>query len=69
TTQNYAEIDVQLLAVLGQEHAGEVRIEDSARFLEQHFIGGLRPDHSETSRLLRKRQTGEGDRHTYHREG
>ncbi|MFB2605486.1 TetR family transcriptional regulator C-terminal domain-containing protein, partial [Rhizobium phaseoli] len=48
TTQHYADFDVQVRAVLGQEHAGEGRFEDAARFLEQLFIGGLRPDHSES---------------------
>ncbi|OAV52800.1 TetR family transcriptional regulator [Rhizobium sp. WYCCWR10014] len=44
TTQHYADFDVQVRAVLGQEHSGEGRFEDAARFLEQLFIGGLRPD-------------------------
>ena len=46
TTQHYADFDVQVRAVLGQEHAGDGRFEDAARFLEQLFIGGLRPDRS-----------------------
>jgi TetR/AcrR family transcriptional regulator len=41
TTQHYADFDVQVRAVLGQEHAGAGRFEDAARFLEQLFIGGL----------------------------
>ncbi|MDM9626014.1 TetR family transcriptional regulator C-terminal domain-containing protein [Rhizobium sp. S152] len=42
TTQHYADFDVQVLAVLGQEHGGGGRFEDAARFLEQLFIDGLR---------------------------
>ena len=41
TTQHYADFDVQVRAVLGQERAGESRFDDAARFLEQLFIGGL----------------------------
>jgi TetR/AcrR family transcriptional regulator len=41
TTQHYADFDVQVRAVLGQEKAGEGRFEDAARFLEQLFMGGL----------------------------
>ncbi len=41
TTQHYADFDVQVRAVLGEEHAGPGRFEDAARFLEQLFIGGL----------------------------
>lgn len=41
TTQHYADFDVQVRAVLGQEKAGEGRFEDAARYLEQLFIGGL----------------------------
>ncbi|RWX17651.1 TetR family transcriptional regulator [Rhizobium hidalgonense] len=48
TTQHYADFDVQVRAVLGEEHAGEGRFEDAARFLEQLFIGGLRLDRSES---------------------
>lgn len=44
TTQHYADFDVQVRAVLGEEHSGDGRFEDAARFLEQLFIGGLRPD-------------------------
>ncbi|TCL74510.1 TetR family transcriptional regulator [Rhizobium sp. BK251] len=46
TTQHYADFDVQVRAVLGQEHAGEGRFEDAARFLEQLFIGGLGVRHA-----------------------
>ncbi len=42
TTQHYADFDVQVRAVLGQNYAGEGRFEDAARFLEQLFIDGLR---------------------------
>lgn len=42
TTQHYADFDVQVRAVLGQDYAGEGRFEDAARFLEQLFIDGLR---------------------------
>ena len=41
TTQHYADFDVQVRAVLGQEMAGEGRFEDAARFLEQLFMRGL----------------------------
>jgi TetR/AcrR family transcriptional regulator len=41
TTQHYADFDVQVRAVLGQDHAGEGRFEDAARFLEQLFLDGL----------------------------
>jgi len=41
TTQHYADFDVQVRAVLGQQHSGEGRFEDAARFLEQLFIGSL----------------------------
>ncbi len=40
--QHYADFDVQVRAVLGQNYAGEGRFEDAARFLEQLFIDGLR---------------------------
>ncbi|EJJ30108.1 TetR family transcriptional regulator C-terminal domain-containing protein [Rhizobium sp. CF142] len=46
TTQHYADFDVQVRAVLGEERSGDGRFEDAARFLEQLFINGLRPDHS-----------------------
>ena len=42
TTQHYADFDVQVRAVLGQEKSGEGRFEDAARYLEQLFLGGLR---------------------------
>lgn len=41
TTQHYADFDVQVRAVLGQEHAGAGRFEDAAHFLEQLFVSGL----------------------------
>ena len=41
TTQHYADFDVQVRAVLGQENAGEGRSEDAARFLERLFDDGL----------------------------
>lgn len=41
TTQHYADFDVQVRAVLGQEKAGDGRFEDAARYLEQLFMGGL----------------------------
>jgi TetR/AcrR family transcriptional regulator len=43
TTQHYADFDVQARAVLGPERGGESRFEDAARFLEQLFLGALRP--------------------------
>ncbi|WP_377290374.1 TetR family transcriptional regulator C-terminal domain-containing protein [Rhizobium sp. SG2393] len=42
TTQHYADFDVQVRAVLGQENDGEGRFEDAARFLETLFVNGLR---------------------------
>ncbi|MEC9344262.1 MAG: TetR family transcriptional regulator C-terminal domain-containing protein [Pseudomonadota bacterium] len=44
TTQHYADFDVQVRAVLGEERGGDGRFEDAARFLDQLFVGGLRPD-------------------------
>ena len=41
TTQHYADFDVQVRAVLGQEHSGEGRFEDAARYLEKLFVDGL----------------------------
>lgn len=41
TTQHYADFDVQVRAVLGQEKDGDGRFEDAARYLEQLFLGGL----------------------------
>jgi len=32
---------VQVRAVLGQEHSGEGRFEDAARYLENLFVDGL----------------------------
>ncbi|KKX30294.1 TetR family transcriptional regulator C-terminal domain-containing protein [Rhizobium sp. LC145] len=49
TTQHYADFDVQVRAVLGQNHAGEGRFEDAARFLEQLFMNGLRPRQADTA--------------------
>ncbi|OQP83703.1 TetR family transcriptional regulator [Rhizobium rhizosphaerae] len=43
TTQHYADFDVQVRAVLGEDLAGEGRFEDAARFLEQLFLHGLTP--------------------------
>jgi TetR/AcrR family transcriptional regulator len=42
TTQHYADFDVQVRAVLGQDLAGEGRFEDAARFLERLFMDGLK---------------------------
>lgn len=44
TTQHYADFDVQVRAVLGSDRGGEGRFEDAARFLEQLFIDGLKPE-------------------------
>ncbi|MEL6601300.1 MAG: TetR family transcriptional regulator C-terminal domain-containing protein [Pseudomonadota bacterium] len=41
TTQHYADFDVQVRAVLGDD--GEGRFHDASAFLEQLFMGGLRP--------------------------
>lgn len=43
TTQHYADFDVQVRAVLGQDRGAEGRFEDAARFLEQLFLDGLSP--------------------------
>jgi TetR/AcrR family transcriptional regulator len=43
TTQHYADFDVQVCAVLGPDRGGEGRFEDAARFLEQIFVDGLKP--------------------------
>ena len=43
TTQHYADFDVQVRAVLGQDQDGEDRFEDAARFLEELFLEGLKP--------------------------
>jgi TetR/AcrR family transcriptional regulator len=42
TTQHYADFDVQVRAVLGQDMSGEGRFDDAARFLEQIFMDGLK---------------------------
>lgn len=41
TTQHYADFDVQVRAVLGND--GEGRFHDGAAFLKQLFLNGLRP--------------------------
>ena len=41
TTQHYADFDVQVRAVLGQNLSGAGRFEDAARFLEDLFLRGL----------------------------
>src|SRR5205085_852027 len=38
TTQHYADFDVQVRAVHGQDRGGEGRFEDAARYLEKLFI-------------------------------
>lgn len=43
TTQHYADFDVQVRAVLGPDRGAEGRFEDAARFLENLFLNGLRP--------------------------
>ncbi|MCB1381752.1 MAG: TetR/AcrR family transcriptional regulator [Notoacmeibacter sp.] len=43
TTQHYADFDTQVQIVLAPR-GGEGRFEDAARFLEQLFLDGLRPD-------------------------
>jgi TetR/AcrR family transcriptional regulator len=43
TTQHYADFDVQVRAVLGSGHDSDGRFEDALHFLEQLYIGGLRP--------------------------
>jgi len=43
TTQHYADFDVQVRAVLGSGHDSDGRFQDALRFLEQLYIGGLRP--------------------------
>ena len=44
TTQHYADFDVQVRAVLGPDRGGDGRFDDAARFLEQLFLDGLRPN-------------------------
>ena len=46
TTQHYADFDVQVRAVLGPGKSGERRFDDAARFLDQLFLNGLRPQPS-----------------------
>jgi len=41
TTQHYADFDMQIQAVLGED--SEARFNDAARFLEYLFLDGLRP--------------------------
>lgn len=44
TTQHYADFDVQVRAVLGPEFSGESRFDDAARYLENLFMHGLKPE-------------------------
>jgi TetR/AcrR family transcriptional regulator len=44
TTQHYADFDVQVRAVLGAARGSDGRFEDAARFLEQLFVDGLKPE-------------------------
>jgi TetR/AcrR family transcriptional regulator len=44
TTQHYADFDVQVRAVLGPGRNGDARFEDAARYLEQLFMHGLKPE-------------------------
>ncbi|MCO5147442.1 MAG: HTH-type transcriptional regulator RutR [Aquamicrobium sp.] len=44
TTQHYADFDVQVRAVLGPKRGGDGRFDDAARFLEQLFLDGLKPE-------------------------
>ncbi len=43
TTQHYADFDVQVKAVLGPKQSGPGRFEDAARFLDQLYVNGLKP--------------------------
>ena len=43
TTQHYADFDVQVRAVLGPDRGADGRFEDAARYLEELFLNGLRP--------------------------
>ncbi|MCB1422661.1 MAG: TetR/AcrR family transcriptional regulator [Nitratireductor sp.] len=43
TTQHYADFDAQVCKVLGPKRSGEGRFEDAARYLDQLFLGGLKP--------------------------
>jgi len=42
-TQHYADFDAQIRVVLGRAGEGEGRFEDAARFLDQLYVSGLRP--------------------------
>lgn len=42
TTQHYADFDVQVQAILGENACGDGRFEDAARYLDQLFVNGLR---------------------------
>jgi len=44
TTQHYADFDIQVRTVLGPDRGGDGRFEDAARYLEQLFLDGLRPN-------------------------
>lgn len=44
TTQHYADFDVQVRAVLGEEVDEDTRFADAETFLERVFLRGLRPD-------------------------
>lgn len=44
TTQHYADFDVQVRAVLGENKGSDSRFEDAAQFLEFLYFEGLRPD-------------------------
>ena len=43
TTQHYADFDVQVCAILGEEKSKK-RFDAAAKFLEQLYIGGLKPE-------------------------
>ncbi|MEL6784505.1 MAG: TetR family transcriptional regulator C-terminal domain-containing protein [Pseudomonadota bacterium] len=43
TTQHYADFDVQVRTVLGDEGKGDGRFHDAARFLDHLFIEGVSP--------------------------
>ncbi|MEL7273391.1 MAG: TetR family transcriptional regulator C-terminal domain-containing protein [Pseudomonadota bacterium] len=43
TTQHYADFDVQVRTVLGDEGKGDGRFHDAARFLDHLFIKGVSP--------------------------
>lgn len=44
TTQHYADFDVQVRAVLGDDGRGDGRFHDAARFLDHLFLKGIGPD-------------------------